>query len=111
MTTIVNTGFTVRTALALAMTLTAPLLAGGKLSRDFDRVRDQDTVGVIVEYKEGIGEKHHERIRRRGGRLKHQLRSINAGAYELSGRALRELENDTDVASISPDYEVSATLD
>ncbi|MBL8292320.1 MAG: S8 family peptidase [Bryobacterales bacterium] len=69
------------------------------------------TVDVIVRFKQNPQERHREKLRRNNGRERHRLDLIRASAVTLTGKAIKELESDPDVAQISPDHEVSAFLD
>src|ERR1019366_8742797 len=55
--------------------------------------------------------RHHLNIAQRGGRLQRNLELVNSVVYTLPASALASLENDPDVAYVSPARPVAATLD
>jgi len=82
-----------------------------KIAPELNRLDTRSTVEVIVQFREVPSERHHESVRGHGGTLRKTLEIVNAGHYSLPARALRALANDPEVAYISPDYELSGSLD
>ena len=76
-----------------------------------ERAGQNQTVDVIVQYRDTPDSRHHQRVRDRGGMHKTDLSLIKSGHYSVSGRSLAALENDQDVVSISPDRVVTGTMD
>ncbi|MCW5979954.1 MAG: S8 family peptidase [Bryobacteraceae bacterium] len=82
-----------------------------KVARDFDRVAPGATVDVIVQFTVAPPDRQRHKIERRGGRHKRSLPLIRAGVYSLSLSEVKILSNDPDIAYISPDRPVMASLD
>ena len=82
-----------------------------KLSPDLQSVSPDETVNVIVQFKQPLTERHHQTVVNRGGRLRAPLHAIKAGAYSMPAARLRDLANDPDVAYMSPDRSVQPYLD
>ncbi len=104
--------------LALITLLAAGLsLADGnkhKLSKDLDALKgdnDGATVDVIIQFNQTPTDAHHQKVQSKGGVLKTKLDFIKAAHYTVPVEALDALANDPDVAYISPDREVSGSLD
>lgn len=66
---------------------------------------------MIVQFDQVPTEAHHQRVRNRGGRLRHKLNFVKAGSYTMPASAIAELANDPGVAHISLDHKLSARLD
>jgi len=90
---------------ALAFTLSA------KQSRDLKRPKAGETATVIVQYRSAPGQGKHDKVSRKGGRLRQKLDFINASSYEVNAEALDDLLADDDVEFVSPNRTVSATVD
>jgi serine protease AprX len=87
---------------------------GPKLSKDLEDVTNnnpESSVRVIVQWKSAPGSAKDQKILSRGGRVHSTFRSVKAGSYTLPAWAVRDLENDPDVAYITPDRPISAKLD
>src|ERR1035438_5698946 len=99
--------------LALLLLLTAALgfSADRKVSRDLAALPPDQQVTVIIRYAHPPEARHHLNIAQRGGRLQRNLELVNSVVYTLPASALASLENDPDVAYVSPDRPVAATLD
>ena len=85
-----------------------------KLAHDFDSrtLSTASSIDVIVQFRDTPSEKHHKKIKDKGGVLKTDLSGIiNAGHYSLPPAALDSLSDDPDVTYISPDREVAGSLD
>jgi len=78
----------------------SPDLNGGKSASDID---------VIVQYKSASDAAHHQRVASLGGRLHESFERIHAPHYTIPANSLDELENDADVAYVTPDRAVRAT--
>src|SRR5579884_1242188 len=74
-------------------------------------LRSDETVRVIVQYRDGLTEKRDEHVRARGGRVHHDLDLVRGHAVSLRADQIEELASDPDVESISPDNPVFATMD
>src|SRR5216683_1597062 len=91
-------------------------LADGKhkLSRDLDALKGSNSgasVDVIIQFNQTPTEAHHQKVQNKGGVLKTKLDFIKGAHYSVPVDALDDLANDPDVAYISPDREVSGSLD
>src|SRR6266581_4177259 len=85
-----------------------------KLSKDLDALKgghNGATVDVIIQFNQTPTAAHHQKVQDKGGVLKTNLDFIKAGHYSVPTGALDDLANDPDVAYISPDREVSGSLD
>jgi serine protease AprX len=82
-----------------------------KISKDLDSNRAGDLLDVIVQFKQLPTAKHHQKAIEKGGQFKKNLGLVNGGLYSLPVNALEALAADTDVAYISPDRPVAASLD
>jgi serine protease AprX len=74
-----------------------------KLSPELKNQASRSSVDVIVQFHSRLTAKHHLRMASRGGRLRNELRVVNAATYSISAAALKNLAKDPDVAYISPD--------
>jgi serine protease AprX len=61
---------------------------------------------VIVQYREGSGDKVRRRAEARGGKVRTQHQIINAVSIEVDGKDIQSLVNDPDVLNISLDARV-----
>src|SRR6266446_1893362 len=102
---------------ALITLLAAGLsLADGKhkVSKDLDALKgghDGATVDVIIQFNQTPTDAHHQKVQNKGGVLKTKLDFIKSAHYSVPVEALDDLASDPDVAYISPDREVSGSLD
>src|SRR5271165_1245341 len=104
--------FGVIASCAIAITISSSASAGDrKLSADLEQRSTDETVDVIVQYRETPTAEAHYRVVGRGGVLKHELGVIKARHYSLPARVLAELAEDPNVAYITPDRQVKAHLD
>src|SRR5260370_14380776 len=104
--------------LALITLLAAGLsLADGnkhKLSKDLDALKgdnDGATVDVIIQFNQTPTDAHHQKVQSKGGVLKTNLDFIKGAHYSVPVESLDALADDPDVAYISPDRDVSGSLD
>ena len=104
--------------LALITLLAAGLsLADGKknkLSKDLDALKgghNGATVDVIIQFNQAPTAAHHQKVQNKGGVLKTKLDFIKGAHYSVPAEALDALADDPDVAYISPDRDVSGSLD
>src|SRR6266403_2808419 len=102
--------------LALITMLVAGLcLADGKkhkLSNDLDAFKvghDGATVDVIIQFNQTPTNTHHQKVQSKGGVLKAKLDVIKGAHYSVLTGSLEDLENDPDVAYISPNRPISGT--
>src|SRR5258707_1556561 len=108
-----------RLALLALITLLAAALsfADGnkhKLSKDLDSLKgghNGATVDVIIQFNQTPTAAHHQKVQSKGGVLKTNLDFIKGAHYSVPVESLDDLANDPDVAYISPDREVSGSLD
>src|SRR5258707_4649753 len=108
-----------RLALLALITLLAAVLsfADGnkhKLSTDLDALKgghNGATVDVIIQFNQTPTAAHHQKVQSKGGVLKTKLDFIKGAHYSVPVESLDDLANDPDVAYISPDREVSGSLD
>src|SRR5215510_3863898 len=82
-----------------------------KLSPDLANVDPQATVRVIVQFATPPTAQDRQRVLQLGGDLEADLDLVNAGLYSVPAVALKGLANNPNVVYISPDREVTATLD
>src|SRR5437899_3682923 len=102
--------------LALIVMLAAGAsLADGKkhkLSKDLDAVKgghNGATVDVIIQFNQTPTAAHHQKVQDKGGALKTKLDVIKGAHYSVPTGSLEDLENDPDVAYISPNRPLSGT--
>src|SRR5712691_11583099 len=107
-----------RLALLTLITLLAAGLAfadgNHKLSKDLDALKgghNGATVDVIIQFNETPTDAHHQKVQNKGGILKTKLDFINGAHYSVPVESLDALADDPDVAYISPDRDVSGSLD
>ena len=103
-----------RRLFAFALTtvaMTGIAAASPKLAPDLDGHRRGTSVDVIVQFKTSPGAKSHAAIQSRGGTLHATLPLVRAASYSLPFDALEALAADPNVAYVSPDRPVAATLD
>ncbi len=100
------------------LALSLMLLAAGtatarspKLAPDLEGSRAGRRVDVIVQYKTSPGPRQHAALQAKGGRFRSALPLVRAAAYSLPYAALEALAADPDVAYVSPDRPVTASLD
>jgi subtilisin family serine protease len=62
-----------------------------------------DTTRIIVAYKAGTVDKVRTKVGLAKGKIKHEIRGMNAMAIEVSKTKLKDLENDPDVEYIEED--------
>ncbi len=84
-----------------------PGMTHGKIARDIDRSHPNNRVDVIVQFKVTPTAKHYQTMAARGARVKTRLHGIKAAAFNLPVSALAKLEQDSDVAYVSPDRKVT----
>src|SRR5258707_12084839 len=102
--------------LALITLLVAGLcLADGKkqkLSNDLNALKGSDNgamVDVIIQFNQTPTDAHHQKVQSKGGVLKTKLDVIKGAHYSVPTGSLEDLENDPDVAYISPNRPISGT--
>ncbi len=76
---------------------------GKKFADDFSNGNPQETIDVIVQFREAPTAVHHAKVISRGGALKTELGLVNGAAYTIPAGAIKDLASDPDVAYISPD--------
>src|SRR5258708_3646943 len=82
-----------------------------KIAPDLQGVDPRSIVSVIVQFATPLGTQQSGRISQLGGVLVSELNLIQGAAYSLPASALAGLAKDPNVLYISPDREVTATLD
>ena len=83
-----------------------------KLSRDLDALKgghNGATVDVIIQFNQTPTAAHHLKVQSKGGVLKAKLDVIKGAHYSVPTGSLEDLENDPDVAYISPNRPISGT--
>jgi serine protease AprX len=88
----------------------------GKLAAELqslsDRVRlspsANQSVRVIVQFTTTPTQHHFNKVQSRGGKLNASLQLVNAGAFSLPASALKDLADDDEVVSITPDNSLKA---
>src|SRR5256885_1658860 len=89
-----------------------------KLSKDLDALKgghNGATVDVIIQFNQTPTAVHHQKVQNKGGVLKTKLDVIKGAHFSVPTGSLEDLENDADVAYISPNRPLSgpsaSTLD
>src|SRR6266704_2548509 len=106
----------------LALLALITLLAAGlsfadgknKVSKDLDALKgghNGATVDVIIQFNQTPTDAHHQKVQSKGGVLKTNLDFIKAAHYSVPAESLDALADDPDVTDISPDRDVSGSLD
>jgi serine protease AprX len=83
-----------------------------KLSKDLDAAKGGKhgaTVDVIIQFNQTPTATQHKKVGDKGGVLKTKFDSIKAAHYSVPTGSLEDLENDPDVAYISPNRPLSGT--
>ena len=80
-----------------------------KIAAELRNKAPDETVDVIVQYRQPLSDAQHQRMLYRGAHLKRNLEIIQAAHYSLSAKQLAAISEDPDVEFISPDHPVSAT--
>lgn len=80
-----------------------------KMSKDLTARNASDRVDVIVQFKQELTPRQHQKVLSRGGSLKRELGFVKSGAYSVPTSVLADLAADPDVAYISPDRPLSST--
>ncbi|MCU1275712.1 MAG: peptidase and in kexin sedolisin [Bryobacterales bacterium] len=92
--------------------LTTSSRAENKLAPDLVVAKGHTALDVIVQFTSTPTERHHDKVRRRGGELKHDLSgALNGAHYTIPAHNLVELSRDPEIAYISPNRSVHAMLD
>jgi serine protease AprX len=97
----------------LALLLVPAICSGrfSKLAKDLEGLDPESTIDVIVQFAHSAGNEGHEKVNRRGGRLKAELPAVAGALYSMQVGAAADLAKDPDVIYISPDREVRAMLE
>ncbi len=105
----------------LALLILITLLAAGlsfadsnkhKLSKDLQALKGGHNgarVDVIIQFNETPTEAHHQKVQNQGGVLKTKLDFIKGAHYSVPVHSLPALEDDPDIAYISPNRPLSGT--
>ena len=93
----------------LACSFNAAKGAEAKLDAELKGLNSNQTVDVIITYRNTPTEEHHHRVSARGGELKENLDLIRAAHYSVPADQLQALSGDADVEFIAPDRPVNAT--
>lgn len=93
----------VLTMCALLLTASFAFAGRTKIAPDLQSAKPGSQVNVIVQFAKPVGPAMHEKVFRRGGKLRRELRLIRSGVYQLSASELSGLASDPDVVYISPD--------
>ena len=97
--------------LAAVWSVTLALAGSPKIAPDLNELKGDETVDVIVQFKQSPKESHFRRVRQKGGKAHKGLPLVKAGAFSIPADKLDELAADPDVAYISLDRPVAASLD
>ena len=103
-----------RALLLILFAASLSFAASPKLSRDLKRLRAErpaEETNVIVRFKRNPREKQLNKVRRQGGTLKKRLGLVRSATFTVTADKLEALAADPDIAYISPDRPVFATLD
>ena len=103
----------IRTITCAAATLLLTTAAYGKnpnkLAAELRSGSSGSTVDVIVQFTSAPSQKHHDKIARRGGKLKTDLSGvIKAAHYQVPADQLDGLTDDPEILFVSPDRPVQA---
>src|SRR5260370_18219098 len=85
-----------------------------KLSKDLEALKGGNsgaTVDVIIQFNQTPTDAHHQKVQSKGGVLKTNLDFIKGAHYSVPVESLDALADDPDVVYISPDRDVSGSLD
>jgi len=83
-----------------------------KLAPDLSNQDGNAALDVIVQFTSAPTGRHHEKVQRKGGTLRHDLSGVINGAhYTVPANRVAELSEDPEVAYISPDRPLHAMLD
>ena len=86
--------------------------AANKLAPDLSHQDGNAALDVIVQFTAAPTERHHDKVLRKGGTLRHDLSGVLNGAhYAVPANRVAELSEDPEVAYISPDRPLHAMLD
>ena len=95
----------------VALLLATGLIYAKKSADDVKKPKAGETEDVVVLFRVQPTEKHDNKGKSNGGRLKRKYNQLPAAAYSVSAKGLQDLEDDDDVLSITPDRQVrGATL-
>lgn len=85
-----------------------------KMSKDLDALKGGHygaTVDVIIQFDQTPTAAHHQRVQAKGGVLNAKLDFIKGAHYTVPVESLDALADDPDVAYISPNRQVTGSLD
>ena len=82
-----------------------------KLHGDFAAANNSERVNVIVRFTETPNARLHALVRHHGGELVRELAIINSAAYQIPSGKLLRLTARPEIAGISVDQQVKATMD
>ena len=82
-----------------------------KVSKDLDEVDPKAVIDVIVQFNQTPTAVDHDKVAKKGGKLKTDLSLVKTGHYSVQAGALAALADDANVRYISPDREVNGMLD
>ncbi len=94
--------------LVILVLVAAAAAKNEKLAPELQHQASRGSVDVIVQFHSRLSSKHHLKMASRGGRLRNELRVVNAATYSVPAAALKMLAKDPDVAYISPDRPLQA---
>src|SRR5207247_2095413 len=97
-------------SIVLLLTATLGFADKHKLAKDLSNVPPDQQVDVIVHYTRQPQAADHDKVAKKGGKLKQALDIVNSAAYSIPGSALADLESNPDVDYISPDRPVAAAM-
>jgi serine protease AprX len=83
-----------------------------RVARELQRPEDPNaTVNVIVQFKHPPTEEHHQMVRSKGGAHRSDLHVVKGALYAIPAGAVASLSDNPEVAYISPDRPLHASLD
>ncbi len=88
----------------------SPELSGLLASAKQGTAKNQ-TIRVIVQYKDVPTSAHYAKMQNRGGRLHSRLHMIKGASFTIPASALPALEADPDVASVTVDHPINMMMD
>jgi serine protease AprX len=82
-----------------------------KVSRDFDQMDQNQATEVIVQFRQAPTDKHHKKVKDKGGEFKRDLHVIKGALYSIPPGQVKKLADDPDVVFMSPNRKVKGSLD
>src|ERR1043165_4503413 len=99
-----------------ALLIAVMMLAGSafgreRLSRDFGKIKSNDTVTVILQYSKAPQAEHSNRVKQHGGVWKNQFKHFNGAVVTMRRDRLEKLlANDPDLTYVTPERPMKGSL-